>query len=128
MSGCRRSAISAPLTTMRGAWSPPIASRAIVTPSLTWVPLTPVLLSASLRSCLRDLPPVIVAAGLTQVVRALQLAAIRALRIGGRLKRMMRSPHIAPRWRSFLFGNGHGGLGDLGGGCVISQKQRRRQL
>jgi hypothetical protein len=29
---------------------------------------------------------------------------------------MMRSPHIAPRWRSFLFGNGHGKLGDLGVG------------
>src|SRR5271169_331010 len=118
MSGCRCRAISAPLTTMRGAWSPPIASRAIVTPLLTLVPLTPVLLSVGLRSYLGDLPPVIVAAGFAQVVRTLQLAAIRALRIGGRFQRMVRSPHIAPRWRSFLFGNGHGELGDWGWGCA----------
>src|SRR5437763_1428743 len=116
MSGCRCSAISAPLTTMRGAWSPPIASRAIVTPSLTLVPLTLVCLSAGLGSCLGDLPPVIVAAGFAQVMRTLQLAAVRALGKGGRLQRMMRAPHVAPRWRSFLFGNGHEKLGDLGWG------------
>src|SRR5205085_3724778 len=119
MPGCRCSAISAPLTTMRGAWSPPIASRAIVTPSLTLVPLIPALSSTRLRSCLDDLPPVIVAAGLAQVVRTLQLAAVRAFGIGDRLQRMMRSPHIAPRWRSFLLGNGHGEARVIGGwGCA----------
>jgi len=30
----------------------------------------------------------------------------------------MGSLDIAPRWRSFLFGNGHWKLGDLGVGCA----------
>src|SRR3954447_11203852 len=105
-----------------------MASRAIVTPSLTLLPPAPVWFSAGRRSCFGDLAPVIIAAGSAQVMRALQLAAIRAFGIGRRLQRMMRSAHIASRWRSFLFGNGHWKLGGLGWGCVISQKQSRRQL
>src|SRR5271168_1577420 len=116
MSGCRCSAISAPLTTIRGPRSPPIASRAIVTPSLTLVPLTSVFLSAGFRTSLGDLPPVIITAGFAQMMRTLQLATVRALGIGGRLQSMVRATHVAPRWRSFLFGNGHWKLGDLGVG------------
>jgi hypothetical protein len=41
--------------------------------------------SAGLRRSLGDLPPVIVAAGYAQVMRTLQLTAVRALGVGGRL-------------------------------------------
>jgi len=44
------------------------------------------------------------------MMRALQLAAIGAFRIGGRFERMVRASHVAARRRSFLFWNGHGKL------------------
>src|SRR3977135_3926021 len=48
------------------------------------------------------------------MVRPLQLAAIRAFRIGRRAQRMMRAAHVTARWRGFLFWNGHDRLGDWG--------------
>jgi hypothetical protein len=44
------------------------------------------------------------------MMRALQLAAIGAFRVGGRLERMVRPSHVAARRRGFLFWNGHGEL------------------
>src|SRR5947209_3971658 len=55
-------------------------------------------------------------AGSTDMMRPLQLAAIRAFRIGGGAKGMMRTPHVAARGRGFLFWNSHDRL--EGGGKV----------
>ena len=56
-----------------------------------------------------DLAAVIVAAGRAQVVRQLQLAAIRAFLEARRLQRMMAAAHVALRRRSFSLGDGHCG-------------------
>lgn len=55
----------------------------------------------------RNLPAVIMTAGGTNVVRALELAAIRAFQRLGRLQREMRAPHIAARLGDFLLRDGH---------------------
>src|SRR5262249_59801520 len=45
--------------------------------------------------------------------------------MGRWLQRVMRTPHVAARWRSFLFGNGHAELvirSPLAGGAAIKPK------
>jgi hypothetical protein len=60
-----------------------------------------------LRSRRGHFTPIVVAARFAQMMRALQLAAIRAFGISRGFQRMMRSPHVAARGRSLLFWDGH---------------------
>ena len=55
----------------------------------------------------RNLPAVIMTAGGTNMVRALELAAIRAFQRLGRLQCEMRAAHIAARFGDFLLRDGH---------------------
>src|SRR5262249_36332426 len=114
---CRSSAMSAPLSTIWGARSPPIASRAIVIVAL----MGRALRAGDRRSrILRFLrcyfASVVVTARLTDVVRPLQFAAIRTFGVTWSAQRMVRAPHIAARGRDFLLRNGHVRL--LLGGCA----------
>src|SRR5690242_18903543 len=63
--------------------------------------------SGRLRRWWRHLAAVVVAAGCAQVMRPLQLAAIRAFGIGRAGQRVMRPPHITARRRDFFLWNGH---------------------
>ena len=56
-----------------------------------------------------DLATVIVAAGGAQMVGALQFAAIRAFLESRGRQRIVSATHVAPRRRSFSFGDGHCG-------------------
>src|SRR5690606_16562651 len=103
--GKRCSARSAPLSTMRGAWSPPMASSAIL---IRW--LTPRVPGAAPSGALgrrHDLATVVMAAMPAKAVRALQLAAIGALVVGRRRESVMGTAHVAARLRYFLLGNSH---------------------
>jgi hypothetical protein len=60
-----------------------------------------------LRSRRGYLPPVVIPARLAKVVRSFEFAAIRAFGKSTLSQGMMRTPHIAARWRSLLFWNGH---------------------
>ncbi len=62
---------------------------------------------SGLRSRRGHFTPVVVSARFAQMMRALELAAIRAFGISRGFQRMMRSPHVAARGRSLLFWNGH---------------------
>jgi hypothetical protein len=53
------------------------------------------------------LTAVILAARTTNMVRALQFAAIRAFSVGSGDQGMGRTPHSAPRLGGFLFRNSH---------------------
>src|SRR3954465_15906117 len=53
------------------------------------------------------LTAVILAARTTNMVRALQFAAIRAFSVGSGDQGMVRTPHVAPRLGGFLFRNSH---------------------
>lgn len=55
-----------------------------------------------------DFSPIIVTASRTNMVRALQLTAIRTFGIGFGGERVMRTAHVAFRRRSFSFWNRHG--------------------
>src|SRR5262249_40172902 len=69
--------------------------------------------TATLGGCSRpryDLAPIVIAAGRTEVMRPLQLAAIRAFAKCRRAQRMMRAAHLAPRRRRLLFWYGHNPL------------------
>ncbi len=55
-----------------------------------------------------DFTAVIMAAGGADMVRPLQLAAIRTFRIGFRAQGMVRTAHVALRRRGFSFWNRHG--------------------
>src|ERR1700677_2884177 len=56
-----------------------------------------------------DLAPVIVSAFAADVMGTLRLAAVRAFVMGRGRKRVMGSPHVAPRRRGFSLGGRHGG-------------------
>src|SRR3954464_10220151 len=56
-----------------------------------------------------DFTPVIMTAGDAQIVRQMQLAAIRAFLVIDRLQRVMAAAHVALRRRGFSFGDGHPG-------------------
>src|SRR5205823_9504371 len=107
--------MSAPFSTTPGAWSPPIASRAIVTLALTARPSCAGRRSGRGRGLRHHLAAIVLPAGLAEVMRALQLAAIRAFDISRRAQSMMRATHFAPRRRDFLFRYGHDRL--LGSGA-----------
>src|SRR3954470_22961524 len=111
--GSRSMAMSAPCSTIAGARSPPIASTAIVMLPFTGrAPCRAACLDAGplgrRRIGLRhDFAPVVMAAGRAEVMRPLQLAAIRAFGVGGGAERVMRTPHVAARGRGLLFRNSH---------------------
>src|ERR1043165_6215046 len=92
------------LMTVPGPASPPMASIETVSARV----------KATFReggSALRlyDFAIGIMAAGTADMVRALGLAAIRAVAMGGRRKRVMRAAHVAARRRGFSFRDRHGG-------------------
>src|ERR1700722_5787118 len=89
--------------TMSGALSPPMTSRAMVISRLKGV--TGPVRSDCRGSC--HFAPVIMAAGAADMVRPLQLAAIRAFGVGRGRQRMVRATHVATRLGGFLLGNGH---------------------
>src|SRR5471030_693804 len=64
--------------------------------------------AAALR-CVRrcNLPAVIVTAGRADVMRTLQLAAIRTFQRLGRLERKMRAPHVSARLGDFFLRDSH---------------------
>jgi hypothetical protein len=62
-----------------------------------------------LRFVRPNFTPIIMAAFGAQIVRQLELAAIRAFLIVDRLQRMMAAAHVALRRRCFSFGDGHPG-------------------
>src|SRR5579862_4904585 len=99
----------APLITTSGALSPPIASRAMFRLPVTGYGLSGARAGPQRLGRVRrhDLPAVVVAAGRAHVMRALQLAAIRALDGFGRLQCVVRTPHVATRLRHFLLWNSH---------------------
>jgi hypothetical protein len=83
-----------------------------------------------------NLAAVIMTAGATYMMRALQLAAIGAFRMGIGGERMVRAAHIAPRRRRFSFWNRHGGnpflnkftrFCRLGAGMAQTENGRRRR-
>src|SRR5665213_1074999 len=98
----------APVSTLSGACAPPMASSAMT--MRLFKPLIP-----AARVPLRVLgsgglhfAPIILPARGTDMVRALELAAIRAFGINRRLQRVVRATHVAARRRGFSFRNGHG--------------------
>src|SRR4030081_3374962 len=109
--------MSAPFSTTPGAWSPPIASRAIVTLALTARVSCAAGWSSGRGRWLRHhLAAIVIPTGLAQVMRALQLAAIRAFDIRRRTQRMMRAAHSAPRGGDLLLRYGHDLLVKSGAG------------
>src|SRR5256885_15861183 len=102
--GKRSRAIEAPRTTIPGAPSPPMASRATV---MRWDKGFEASGKRSSWSGLGrdDFAAVVVSAGAANMVRPLALAAIRALDHRCRLQRMVRAAHIATRFRGFLLRN-----------------------
>src|SRR5690606_23313793 len=104
--------MSAPRMTISGALSPPIASREIARLALT-PHLLPGYRAKSVAARLggagrRDFPAVVVAAGTAHVMRALQLAAIRAFTRLLHLQRVVGAAHALARAGYLLFGNCHG--------------------
>src|SRR6185437_8734033 len=97
----------APFRTMSGARSPPMASRAMMTRSLTRAEPTRDGLRR-LRCRRHHFATVVVAAGGAHVVRPLDLAAVRALDVPHGFQRVMRAPHVATRFRRFLLRDCHG--------------------
>src|ERR1700757_58101 len=76
-----------------------VAHRTRPSPRASW--------SGRLRTCRDHLAAVVVPARFAEMMWALQLSAIGALRIGSWSERMMRASHIAARRRRLLFRNGH---------------------
>src|ERR1700742_148100 len=109
--------MSAPRTTISGALSPPIASREIARLALKSFHSFPAArvpgrTGASALGGVRlfagdDFALVVMAARRTDVVWALQLAAIRAFHRRHDLQRMVAAPHVAPRPSDLLLGNRH---------------------
>src|SRR5687768_8126511 len=89
-----------------GPLSPPMASMAMRGPVAMAV-RPRALRSGFLR--LDDFAAVIMAARLAEVVRQLQLAAVRAFLERRRLQRVMAAAHVALRRRCFSFRNSHFG-------------------
>src|ERR1041384_4635004 len=110
----------APRTTLRGALSPPMASRAMVRRSPTmrcrYTPSPPGLAPRrrapgplALRAAgAHHFAPIIIAASAAHVMGKLHLAAIGALVIAGRLQMVVRAMHVAARLGNLLLGKGHG--------------------
>src|SRR5690349_18444708 len=99
--------MSAPFTTISGARSPPIASSAIVTMPLTGAALPLGDRSSSRRFGRHHFPAVVIAAGRAQMMRPLQLAAIRALAVSRDRQGVVRAPHVAARRRGLFLRDGH---------------------
>src|SRR3984957_17680111 len=100
--------MSAPLTTMSGACSPPMASSAMTT-RLLKAGLSPLpRASRRLGRCRNHLAPVVMADGGAKVMRPPQLAAIRAFDVSGRLQRVVRTPHVTARLGGLFLRDGHG--------------------
>ena len=127
IAGTRFKAISAPSSTMPGALFPPIASTAIV---ICWVTLRGLDRRRSsgrlqCRSC--DLPAIVISTRMAKMVRTLEFAAIRTFRIRRRFQRIVRTAHIAARWRGFLLRDGHCGIQDSGRSVLVISLNRRPQ-
>jgi hypothetical protein len=107
----------APLTTILGAASPPMASKAMVRRFLT--SSSSLVLQPSARRAtgrigcgsnfleLDDLAAVVITAGGAKMVRALQLPTVWALAIAVRRQRIVRPALAAPRFRYLPLGDSH---------------------
>src|SRR6266481_4638563 len=120
----------APFSTMSGARSPPMASRAMMTRSLTRAePARDGL--RRLRCRRHHFAPVVVAAGGAHMVRPLDLAAIRARDVAHGFERVMRPTHVATGLRCFLLRDCHGTYSQIAPAGrrpqLSSQKQARWQ-
>jgi hypothetical protein len=73
--------------------------------------------SGGLRRLRHYLAVVVMTTGRAQMMRLLQLAAIRAFGIGRRLQRMMRATHVAAGGRGFSLRDGHDFLKTAWGSC-----------
>ena len=112
--GWRSAAISSPSMTMPGAWSPPMASTASVNGSLNgscrpWrgAPGSgPDRRLHRIAGC-RHFAAVVMAAMRADVMRPLELAAVRALAVGRGRQRLVAATHAAPRRRRFSLRNSH---------------------
>ena len=111
-SGKRSRAMAAPFTTMAGACSPPIASSAMTSRLFKRRLLPGSGASRRFRRRRADFAAVVLAAGGTNVMRPLQLAAIGAFDVARRLQRMMRTAHIAARGGCLLLWNCHGNVSE----------------
>src|ERR1700730_7722843 len=103
--------MSAPWITISGARSPPIASRAmVIVPGTGAAPRAGQCRSGGGRLRRHHFAAVVIAAGRAQMMRPLQLAAIRTFGIDRRRQLVMRPAHIAARRRDLLFWDGHWAL------------------
>src|SRR5215470_2061334 len=105
--GNRCRAMLAPLMTMPGARSPPMASRAMATFLATDEFSLRRRGVASRRSGFGYLTAVIVSASRTDMMRPLVLTAIGALDPRRGLERMMGAPHVATGLGDLFLGNCH---------------------
>src|SRR5690606_37083179 len=92
------------------AWSPPMASSAMVKAAVTPLPLPcqDLRLSCSGRGRFRNhFAAIVMTAGAADMMRTLQLATIAAFGMGARLQRMMRPTHVALRTGLLFLRNSH---------------------
>src|SRR3990170_3674900 len=104
--GYRARAKSAPSTTIAGAPSPLMASRAMDTVELTCRLPRGARWLRSGSADLDDLAPVVMPARRADMMRP-ELAAVRAFGRSHRLQGVMRAAHVAARFRLFLLGYRH---------------------